>query len=171
MTNEAATKIRIGDAASHAGERVEIQGWLYNLRKSGKIVFPIVRDGSGMIQCVAVKSSLPEELFETLKNLTQESSLTVTGTLRAEPRAAGGYELDLIDAQVHQRVTEEHPYPITPKEHGVDFLMDHRHLWLRSRRQHAAIRVRHQVIKSIRDYFDSHGFTLVDTPDLYARRL
>jgi asparaginyl-tRNA synthetase len=164
MTNEAATKIRISDAASHAGERVEIQGWLYNLRKSGKIVFPIVRDGSGMIQCVAVKSSLPEELFETLKNLTQESSLTVTGTLRAEPRAAGGYELDLIDAQVHQRVTEEHPYPITPKEHGVDFLMDHRHLWLRSRRQHAAIRVRHQVIKSIRDYFDSHGFTLVDTP-------
>jgi asparaginyl-tRNA synthetase len=164
MTNEAATKIRISDAAKHAGERVEIQGWLYNLRKSGKIVFPIVRDGSGMIQCVAVKSSLPEELFETLKNLTQESSLTVTGTLRAEPRAAGGYELDVIDAHVHQRVTEEHPYPITPKEHGVDFLMDHRHLWLRSRRQHAAIRVRHQVIKSIRDYFDSHGFTLVDTP-------
>jgi asparaginyl-tRNA synthetase len=164
MTNEAATKIRISDAAKHAGERVEIRGWLYNLRKSGKIVFPIVRDGSGMIQCVAVKSSLPEELFETLKNLTQESSLTVTGTLRAEPRAVGGYELDLIDAQVHQRVTEEHPYPITPKEHGVDFLMDHRHLWLRSRRQHAAIRIRHQVIKSIRDYFDSHGFTLVDTP-------
>ncbi|MDQ2776243.1 MAG: asparagine--tRNA ligase [Acidobacteriota bacterium] len=164
MTNEGTTKIRISDAAKHAGERVEIQGWLYNLRKSGKIVFPIVRDGSGMIQCVAVKSSLPEELFETLKNLTQESSLTVTGTLRAEPRAAGGYELDVIDAQVHQRVTEEHPYPITPKEHGVDFLMDHRHLWLRSRRQHAAIRVRHQVIKAIRDYFDSHGFTLVDTP-------
>jgi asparaginyl-tRNA synthetase len=156
--------IRIADAAQHAGEKVRIQGWLYNLRKSGKIVFPIVRDGSGMIQCVAVKANLPEELFETLKGLTQESSLIVEGTLRAEPRAHGGFELDVSDAQVIQRVPEDHPYPITLKEHGVDFLMDHRHLWLRSRRQHAAIRVRHQVIKSIRDYFDSHGFTLVDTP-------
>jgi asparaginyl-tRNA synthetase len=159
-----APKIRISDAARHEGQRVTIQGWLYNLRKSGKIVFPIVRDGSGMIQCVAVKSNLPEELFESLKGLTQESSLEITGTLRAEPRASGGYELDVTDAHVLQRVSEEHPYPITPKEHGVDFLMDHRHLWLRSKRQHAAIRVRHQVIKSIRDYFDSHGFTLVDTP-------
>ena len=162
--DSAAPIVKISDAAQHVGERVQIQGWLYNLRKSGKIVFPIVRDGSGTMQCVAVKSSLPEELFETLKGLTQESSLTVTGTLRAEPRAAGGYELDVSDAHVLQRVSEEHPYPITPKEHGVEFLMDHRHLWLRSRRQHAAIRVRHQVIKSIRDYFDSHGFTLVDTP-------
>ncbi len=156
--------IEIRDASKHAGEVVEIRGWLYNLRKSGKIVFPIVRDGSGLLQCVAVKSSLPEQVFDTLKNLTQESSLTVTGTIRAEPRAPGGYELDVLDAHVVQRVTEEHPYPITPKEHGVDFLMDHRHLWLRSRRQHAAIRVRHEVIKSIRDYFDEHGFTLVDTP-------
>lgn len=156
--------IDIADAHNHAGERVEIRGWLYNLRKSGKIVFPIVRDGSGLMQCVAVKSNLPEPVFEMLKNLTQESSLTVTGTIRAEPRASGGYELDVIDAQVVQRVGEEHPYPITPKEHGVEFLMDHRHLWLRSRRQHAAIRVRHEVIKAIRGYFDSHGFTLVDTP-------
>jgi asparaginyl-tRNA synthetase len=99
-----------------------------------------------------------------LKGLTQESSVIITGTIRAEARAQGGYELDVTDAQIVQRVSEEHPYPITPKEHGVDFLMDHRHLWLRSRRQHAAIRVRHEVISGIRDYFDSHGFTLVDTP-------
>ncbi len=164
-SNEGSAKIiRISDAHGHAGARVEIQGWLYNLRKSGKIVFPIIRDGSGMMQCVAVKSSLPEDVFEMLKGLTQESSFTVTGTIRAEPRAHGGYELDVTDARVIQRVSEESPYPITPKEHGVDFLMDHRHLWLRSRRQHAAIRVRHQVIKSIRDYLDSNGFTLVDTP-------
>jgi asparaginyl-tRNA synthetase len=116
------------------------------------------------MQCVAVKSNLPEPVFEALKNLTQESSLSVVGTVRAEARAPGGYELDVTDALVVQRVSEERPYPITPKEHGVDFLMDHRHLWLRSRRQHAAIRVRHEVIKGIRDYFDSHGFILVDTP-------
>ena len=156
--------IRISEAHQHEGETVRIQGWLYNLRKSGKIVFPIVRDGSGMMQCVAVKSNLPEPLFEALKGLTQESSVAITGTLRAESRAPGGFELDVSTAEIVQRVSEETPYPITPKEHGVDFLMDHRHLWLRSRRQHAAIRVRHQVIKSIRDYFDSHGFTLVDTP-------
>ncbi|HEY1217219.1 MAG TPA: asparagine--tRNA ligase, partial [Bryobacteraceae bacterium] len=157
-------QIRVSDAGQHVGELVQIQGWLYNLRKSGKIVFPIVRDGSGSIQCVAVKANLPESLFDTLKGLTQESSLRVTGTIRAEPRAMGGYELDVTDAEVIQRVPEDQPYPITLKEHGVDFLMDHRHLWLRSRRQHAAIRVRHEVIKAIRDYFDSHGFTLVDTP-------
>ena len=156
--------IQISDARHHAGQRVRIQGWLYNLRKSGKIVFPLIRDGSGLIQGVAVKNNLPEELFNELKNLTQESSLVVTGTVRAEGRAVGGYELDIDGAQVVQRVSEEHPYPITPKEHGVDFLMDHRHLWLRSRKQHAAIQVRHEVVKGIRDYFDSHGFTLVDTP-------
>ena len=156
--------IAISDAGNHVGETVRLRGWLYNLRKSGKIVFPIIRDGSGMMQCVAVKSNLPEPVFESLKGLTQESSFAVIGKIRAEPRATGGYELDLEDVEVFQRVPEEHPYPITPKEHGVDFLMDHRHLWLRSRRQHAAIRVRHEVIKSIRDYLDSEGFILVDTP-------
>jgi asparaginyl-tRNA synthetase len=154
----------ISEAGKHVGETVEIRGWLYNLRKSGKIVFPIIRDGSGMMQCVAVKSNLPEETFEMLKGLTQESSVKITGKIRAEQRATGGYELDVESAELVQRVPEEAPYPITPKEHGVDFLMDHRHLWLRSRRQHAAIRVRHEVIKSIRDYLDGHGFTLVDTP-------
>jgi asparaginyl-tRNA synthetase len=163
MSNEAAP-IAISSAHAHVGERVTLQGWLYNLRKSGKIVFPVVRDGSGLMQCVAVKSNLPEPVFEALKGLTQESSLTVTGVVRAEARAPGGFELDVADAHIVQRVPEEHPYPITPKDHGVDFLMDHRHLWLRSRRQHAAIRVRHEVITGIRDYFDSHGFTLVDTP-------
>ncbi|MEO8662508.1 MAG: asparagine--tRNA ligase [Bryobacteraceae bacterium] len=157
-------RITIQDAGSHVGETVEIAGWLYNLRKSGKIVFPQVRDGSGTIQCVAVKAALPEALFEELKALTQESSLIVTGKIRAEERAHGGFELDVEGVQVLQRVPESDPYPITPKEHGVDFLMDHRHLWLRSRRQHAVLRVRHEIIKAIRDYFDSNGFTLVDTP-------
>ena len=157
-------RIRISEAAQHIGESVEIAGWLYNLRRSGKIAFPIVRDGSGTIQCVAVKSALPEELFETIKNLTQESSIVVTGKLRAEQRAAGGVEMDVENVVVLQRVPETDPYPITPKEHGTDFLMDHRHLWLRSQRQHSIIRVRHEIIKAVRDYFDSNGFTLVDTP-------
>ncbi len=157
-------RITIADASKHAGEEVQIAGWLYNLRKSGKIVFPQLRDGTGIIQCVGVKSELPEELFETLKNLTQESSLIVTGKLRAEQRAQGGYELDVTGVDVLQRVPESDPYPITPKDHGVEFLMDRRHLWLRSRRQNAVIHVRHEVIKAIRDYFDSHGFVLVDTP-------
>jgi asparaginyl-tRNA synthetase len=156
--------VKIADISAHSGHRIILQGWLYNLRKSGKIVFPVVRDGTGMIQCVAVKTNLPEPVFEALKGLTQESSLTVTGTIRPEARAPGGFELDVEDAHIIQRVPEDHPYPITPKDHGVDFLMDHRHLWLRSRRQHAVIRIRHEVVKGIRDYFDSHGFTLVDTP-------
>jgi asparaginyl-tRNA synthetase len=157
-------RITIAEAGKHVGETVSIPGWLYNLRKSGKIVFPQLRDGTGILQCVGVKSELPEELFETLKGLTQESSLVVTGKVRAEPRAAGGFELDITGVDVLQRVSESDPYPITPKEHGVDFLMDRRHLWLRSRRQNAIIHVRHEVIKAIRDYFDSHGFVLVDTP-------
>ena len=157
-------RIRIEDAARHVGETVSIPGWLYNLRRSGKIVFPLVRDGTGIMQCVGVKSALAEDLFETLKSLTQESSLIVTGKLRAEPRAPGGYEMDIEGAEVLDRVPEAEPYPITPKEHGTDFLMDHRHLWLRSRRQHAILRVRHEVIRAVRDYLDNNGFLLVDTP-------
>ena len=157
-------RITISDAANHVDQTVEIPGWLYNLRKSGKIVFPILRDGTGLMQCVAVKSALPEEVFESLKHLTQESSLIVRGRIRAEARAPGGYEMDVESADILQKVSEDDPYPITPKEHGVEFLMDHRHLWLRSQRQHAIIRVRHEIISSVRNYFDSHGFTLVDTP-------
>jgi len=158
------SRIRIEDAGRHVGEPVEIAGWLYNLRKSGKIVFPLLRDGTGTIQAVAVKANLDEPTFESLKGLTQESSLILRGKVRPEQRAPGGYEMDVEGAQIVQRIPESDPYPITPKEHGVDFLMDHRHLWLRSKRQHAAIRVRHEVIKAVRDYFDTHGFTLVDTP-------
>jgi len=157
-------RITIDQAGKHAGETVELAGWLYNLRKSGKIAFPLLRDGTGIIQCVAVKSNLDETLFEALKNLTQESSLIVRGKVRAEPRAHGGFELDVESAEILQRVPETDPYPITPKDHGIDFLMDHRHLWLRSKRQHAIIRIRHEVIRAIREYFDSNGFTLVDTP-------
>jgi asparaginyl-tRNA synthetase len=157
-------RARISEIGQYDGQPVEIAGWLYNLRRSGKIAFPQVRDGSGIIQCVAVKSALPEDLFETLKHLTQESSLIVRGRVRAEQRAPGGYELDVEDVTVVQRVPEDKPYPITPKDHGVEFLMDNRHLWLRSRRTHAILRVRHEVVRAIRDYFDNNGFTLVDTP-------
>lgn len=157
-------RIRITDAGRYDGQSVEIAGWLYNLRKSGKIIFPLIRDGSGIMQCVGLKTALPEELFETLKHLTQESSLIVRGKLRAEQRAPGGFELDLESAEIVQRVPEETPYPITPKDHGTEFLFDKRHLHLRSRRTHAVMRVRHEIIKGIRDFFDSNGFTLVDTP-------
>jgi len=165
MSNEhLAPRITIAEVSKHEGETVRLAGWLYNIRKSGKIVFPQLRDGTGIIQCVAVKSALDEATFEALKDLTQESSLIVTGKVRAEARAQGGYELDVESAEIVQKVSVETPYPITPKDHGIDFLMDHRHLWLRSRRQHAIIKIRHEVIKGIRDFFDSNGFTLVDTP-------
>ena len=157
-------RIPITHCGNHVGETVEIAGWLYNLRKSGKIIFPLIRDGHGTIQCVGLKNALPEELFNSLKDLTQESSVIVRGKIREEQRAPGGYEMDLESAEIVQRVPESHPYPITPKDHGIEFLMDHRHLWLRSRKQHAIIRIRHEIIKAIRDYFDSNGFTLVDTP-------
>src|SRR5271155_2935657 len=164
MSEISIPRVTVADAGRHHGETVEIAGWLYNLRRGGKICFPQLRDGTGIMQCVAVKSALPEDLFESLKNLTQESSLVIRGKVREESRAQGGYELDVEGADILQRVPEDTPYPITPKDHGIDFLMDHRHLWLRSRRQHAALAVRHEVIKGIRDYFDSHGFVLVDTP-------
>ena len=157
-------RITISSAAKHVGETVSIPGWLYNLRKSGKIAFPQLRDGTGIMQCVAVKSALPEPVFDAIKDLTQESSVVFTGKIRADERAPGGFEMDVENVEVVQRVPETDPYPITPKEHGVDFLMDHRHLWLRSQRQHAILGVRHEVIKAVRDYFDSNGFTLVDTP-------
>ena len=159
-----AARIAISEAARHENETVEIAGWLYNMRKSGKIVFPLLRDGTGLMQCVAVKNALPEALFEEIKNLTQESSIIVTGKIRSDARAAGGYEMDIENVQVIQRVSESDPYPIAPKDHGVEFLMDHRHLWLRSQRQHAIMRVRHTIIKAVRDYFDDRGFTLIDTP-------
>src|SRR5271155_42099 len=160
------SRIRIEDAGQHVGEPVEIAGWLYNLRKSGKIVFPLLRDGTGTIQAVAVKANLDEATFESLKGLTQESSLILRGKVRPEQRAPGGYEMDVEGAEIVQRVPETDPYPITPKEHGVDFLMDHRHLWLRSQRQAAILRVRAEIIRAARDFFDGNGFTLTDPPIL-----
>ncbi len=156
-----ATKFYVEDLSKYVGEEVTLQGWLYNKRSSGKIKFPILRDGTGIVQGVAVKANLPEEVFNRIDQLTQESSFVMKGTVRKEDRAPGGYELDVTDIQI---IAIAHEYPITPKEHGVEFLMDRRHLWLRSSRQHAILRVRHQIIKAIRDFFDGRGFTLVDSP-------
>ena len=151
----------INKLAEHVGQEVTINGWLYNLRSSGKILFPQLRDGTGVVQCVALKSSLAPEVWDALKGLGQESALSIRGTVREDSRAPGGYEIDLLHADV---VDEVHDYPITPKEHGTEFLMDHRHLWLRSRMQHAILKVRHTVVKAVRDFLDNDGFTLADAP-------
>lgn len=156
----------IREVGRHEGQSVTIRGWLYNLRESGKLLFPQFRDGSGIIQGVVVKAQVSPELFDTIKGLTQESSVIVTGKVRADKRAPGGYEMDVTDLQVVQRVKEDDPYPISLKEHGVDFLMEHRHLWLRSPRQAAVLRVRAEIIKAARDFFDDRGFTLTDPPIL-----
>src|SRR6201996_826792 len=156
----------IREIGQHEGQTVTIRGWLYNLRASGKLLFPIFRDGSGIIQAVVAKQQVSPELFESIKGLTQESSVIVTGKVRADQRAPGGYEMDVTDAQVIQRVNPDDPYPITPKEHGTDFLMEHRHLWLRSPRQASILRVRAEIIKAARDFFDDRGFTLTDPPIL-----
>jgi asparaginyl-tRNA synthetase len=161
MSSPVATIAEIG---KHDGESVTIRGWLYNLRESGKLLFPIFRDGTGNIQGVVPKNAVSPETFEALKGLTQESSVIVEGKVRADKRAPGGYELDVSNVQVLQKVPEADPYPITPKEHGVDFLMEHRHLWLRSPRQAAILRVRAEIIKAARDFFDDRGFTLTDPP-------
>jgi asparaginyl-tRNA synthetase len=156
----------IAEIGKHEGQPVTIRGWLYNLRESGKLLFPIFRDGSGQIQGVVPKNAVSPETFDALKGLTQESSVIVEGKVRADKRAPGGYELDVSNVQVLQRVSESDPYPITPKEHGVDFLMEHRHLWIRSPRQAAILRVRAEIIKAARDFFDDRGFTLTDPPIL-----
>src|SRR5450631_567137 len=166
METTTATISTIREVGKHEGQTVIIRGWLYNLRASGKLLFPQFRDGSGIIQGVVVKSQVSPELFESIKTLTQESSVIVTGKVRADKRAPGGYELDVTDAQVVQKVKEDDPYPISLKEHGVDFLMEHRHLWLRSPRQAAVLRVRAEIIKAARDFFDDRGFTLTDPPIL-----
>ena len=154
----------IAEIGKHEGQSVTIRGWLYNLRESGKLLFPQFRDGSGIIQGVVPKNAVPPEVFDAIKTLTQESSVIVEGKVRADKRAHGGYELDVMNVQVVQRVPESRPYPITPKEHGTDFLMEHRHLWVRSQRQAAILRVRAEIIKAARDFFDERGFTLTDPP-------
>ena len=154
----------IAEIGKHEGQSVTIRGWLYNLRESGKLLFPQFRDGSGIIQGVVPKNAVTPEVFDAIKTLTQESSVIVEGKVRADKRAHGGYELDVANVQVVQRVPESSPYPITPKEHGTDFLMEHRHLWVRSQRQAAILRVRAEIIKAARDFFDERGFTLTDPP-------
>jgi asparaginyl-tRNA synthetase len=156
----------IVEVGKHEGQAVTIRGWLYNLRESGKLLFPQFRDGSGVIQGVVPKNAVAPEVFEAVKTLTQESSVIVEGKVRADKRAPSGYELDVSNVQVIQRIPDSEPYPITPKEHGVEFLMEHRHLWVRSQRQAAILRVRAEIIKAARDFFDERGFTLTDPPIL-----
>jgi asparaginyl-tRNA synthetase len=160
MTHEG-TLAYIEDIARYDGQRVIIRGWLHNRRSSGKIHFLTLRDGSGFIQAVMSKSSVPEETFRQADHLTQETSLILSGTVRADSRAPGGFE---IDASTLEVVGTAEEYPITPKEHGVDYLMDRRHLWIRSERQHAILRVRAEVIAAVRAFFDDRGFTLADGP-------
>jgi asparaginyl-tRNA synthetase len=162
----AAREATIRHAGQHVGEEITIKGWLYNLRESGKLLFPIFRDGTGLIQGVVPKNAVSPELFDRIKNLTQESSVIVRGKVRAEKRAVGGFELDVTDLEVVQKVPESEPYPISLKEHGVDFLMENRHLWVRSPRQVAILRIRAEIIKAARDFFDEREFTLTDPPIL-----
>lgn len=153
----------IKDIGQHVGQTVELRGWLYNKRSSGKIQFLLVRDGTGIIQGVMLKNEVALEVFEAAKELTQESSIIVRGSVRADERAPGGYELTITDLEVVQIADE---YPITPKEHGVEFLMNHRHLWLRSQKQHAIMKIRHEIIRACRDFLDTRGFTQIDAPIL-----
>jgi asparaginyl-tRNA synthetase len=153
--------VRIGEFRDHVGEEVRVCGWLHNKRSSGKLQFLIVRDGSGFSQAVMAKAAVPPEAWAAGEGAGQESSLELTGKVKEDKRAPGGFEVDVTSLRLLQAV---HDYPITPKEHGTAFLMEHRHLWLRSQRQHAIARIRHAVVKACRDYLDDEGFTLVDTP-------
>lgn len=157
------TKCVIRHVSQHVGETVTIGGWINNKRSSGKIQFLQLRDGTGYIQGVVVKSEVPEQVWDDAKSLTQESSLYVTGVIREEPRSQSGYEMTVTGIEIIH-ITEN--YPITPKEHGVDFLMDHRHLWLRTQKQRAILVIRAEIIRAIQEYFDINGFTLVDPPIL-----
>jgi len=156
-----ATVTTIAKLGEHVGETVTLRGWLYNSRSSGKLLFLVVRDGTGLCQCVLEKTEATAAAFEAARHLGQESSLHVTGTVRADPRSPGGHELAATDVHVVQNASG---YPITPKAHGIDFLMKNRHLWFRSQRQWAILRVRHTIVEGIREYFNRNGFILIDTP-------
>ena len=158
-------KIFIKDLKEYDGKEVILRGWVYNVRSIGKIWFLILRDGTGTLQCVIVKNDVDEDTFNKEELLTQESSVTITGTVRIEKRAIGGVELGVKSINIHQ-IAEE--YPISPKEHGTAFLMDNRHLWIRSKKQHAILKVRHQIVKASRDFFDNNDFVLFDSPMLTA---
>jgi len=153
--------VYIEDIGTHEGQEVTIKGWLHNRRSSGKIHFLILRDGTGFIQAVMSKAAVGDEAFKAADHLSQETSVIVNGTARADQRAPSGYE---IDVKSYEIVGESHDYPITPKEHGVDFLLDRRHLWIRAERQQAILRVRHEIINAVRDFFNERGFILADTP-------
>jgi asparaginyl-tRNA synthetase len=153
--------VYIEDIARFEGETVRLRGWLHNRRSSGKIHFLTLRDGTGFIQCVMSKKQVGDDVFTRADHLAQESAVIVDGTVRADSRAPGGYEVDVQNLEV---VSEAKDFPITPKEHGVDYLLDRRHLWIRSQRQAAILRVRHEVINAVRDFFNSRGFILADTP-------
>jgi len=157
--------LRIKDFPAHIGEKVTIDGWLYNKRSSGKLQFPIIRDGSGYLQCVVFKKEVDEATWRAAEEVGQESTVRVTGVVRAEPRAVGGVELGVETFEVLSPATD---YPISPKEHGTDFLMNHRHLWLRSSRQYAVLRVRNELEKACRDFFYDRDFVLIDSPILTA---
>jgi asparaginyl-tRNA synthetase len=154
-------RVYINEIGTHVGEEVTLRGWLYNKRHTGKLYFLLVRDGTETIQCVAYRPDVGEEVFARCDEVTQESSVEVTGTVKEDARSPLGYELGVRDLKIHQLA---HDYPITPKEHGTAFLMDNRHLWLRSSRQHAILRVRAEIIRAARDFFDGRGFTLLDAP-------
>ena len=154
--------VTINQLSESEGKDVELRGWVYNIRSIGKIWFIIFRDGTGLLQGVVVKGEATDESFALEQELHQEDSVIITGTVRKESRSVGGYELGIKEIKVVNHVTEE--FPISPKEHGADFLMSNRHLWLRSKRQNAIMRVRHQIVKAIRDFFDNNGFTLIDSP-------
>jgi asparaginyl-tRNA synthetase len=160
MMETSATHIE--DLRDHVGQTVTLRGWLYNRRSSGKLHFLEVRDGTGIVQCVVFKGNVSPETFALADHIAQESSVEVVGTVKEHQKIKGQYEIDAKDLHVLAPVAQE--YPIGPKEHGTDFLMDNRHLWLRSKRQHAIVRVRHAIIKAVRDFFDGRGFTLVDAP-------
>ena len=165
-TIPAASITTISDIGKYEGRTVTIRGWLYNLRASGKLLFPIFRDGTGTIQGIVPKAAVSEHVFETLKSLTLESSLTVIGRVRADNRAPSGFELDVDDLTVFQRVADETPFPIQLKEAGADFLMEHRHLWIRTPRQSAILRVRATIMRAAAEYFDTNGFIRTDPPIL-----
>ena len=154
--------VNIKDLDQFENQKVELRGWVYNIRSIGKIWFVILRDGTGLLQGVVVKGEASEKTFLLEHELNQEDSIIVNGAVRKEPRSVGGYELGVKEIKVVNHVTEE--FPISPKEHGADFLMSNRHLWLRSKRQNSIMRIRHQVVKAIRDFFDDNGFTLIDSP-------
>lgn len=151
----------IEDLKKHIGQKVELKGWAYNVRSSGKIKFLLLRDGTGLCQCVFLKNESAPGAFDRFEELTQETSVKVTGTVREEKRSPGGVELTAENFEI---IGKSADYPITPKEHGTDFLMNNRHLWLRSKRQHAIMRVRAELIAAVRDFFDGRGFTLTDAP-------